>query len=32
MEADSSNRPELSLPHVLLVLNIDLLGSGYIGG
>jgi hypothetical protein len=29
MEADSSNRPKLSSPHVLLVFNIDLLGSGF---
>ena len=29
MEADSSNRPKLSSPHVLLVFNIDLLGNGF---
>ena len=29
MEADSSNRPKLSSPHVLLVFNIDLMGSGF---
>ena len=29
VEADSSNRPKLSSPHVLLVFNIDLLGSGF---
>jgi hypothetical protein len=29
MEADLGNRPKLSSPHVLLVFNIDLLGSGF---
>ena len=29
VEADSSNRPKLSSPHILSVFNVDLMGSGF---